>query len=129
MGGLTVDAEGCGISGVSASTSAWAGAARRPRTAKLGSAPPSGEAEFQIRYACGIDRSAEILDLATKDGVGVVDRNGSWFVHEGERLGQGREKAVESLDRQPELREKIVAQVLERLRGPSSEVPAVKKSA
>ncbi|HWV37014.1 MAG TPA: recombinase RecA [Vulgatibacter sp.] len=101
----------------------------RVKVVKNKIAPPFAEAEFQIRYACGIDRSAEILDLATRDGVGVVDRNGSWFVYQGERLGQGREKAVEALERRPELREEIAAQVLDRLRGPASEAPSVRKSA
>ncbi len=78
-------------------------------------APPFGEAEVQIRYACGIDRAAEILDLGSRDGVGVVDRNGSWYVYADERLGQGRERASEALDRNPELREKIAAEILERL--------------
>ena len=101
----------------------------RVKVVKNKIAPPFGEAEFQIRYACGIDRSAEILDLATRDGVDVVDRNGAWFVYEGERLGQGRDKAVDTLDRQPELREKIAALVLEKLRGPAADAAPARKTA
>jgi recombination protein RecA len=86
-------------------------------------APPFGEAEIEIRYATGIHRSAEVIDLASKEGVGIVERSGSWYLYGGERLGQGREKAIETLERDPALRERIVDEILARHR-PVGEVAA-----
>jgi len=90
-------------------------------------APPFGVAEFDIRYSHGIDRAAEILDLGSRDGLGVIDRNGSWYVYAGERLGQGRDRASEALDQRPELREQIAAEIRSRLA--PDPVPALAKSA
>ncbi|AKU91804.1 recombinase RecA [Vulgatibacter incomptus] len=89
----------------------------RVKVVKNKVAPPFGEAELEIRYSFGINRSAEVLDLASRDGVNLVDRNGAWYVYNGERLGQGRDRAAETLDRQPELREKIAAELVARLSG------------
>lgn len=90
----------------------------RVKVVKNKVAPPFGEAELEIRYGTGINRAAEILELGSREGVGLIERNGSWYVHDGERLGQGRERASETLDSRPELREEIAAQIMERLGAP-----------
>jgi recombination protein RecA len=64
-------------------------------------APPFREHEFDILYGKGISRSGDVLDLATD--LGIVDKSGSWFSFDGERLGQGREKVRLHLETNPEL--------------------------
>lgn len=59
-------------------------------------APPFREAEFDILYGKGISRAGELLDLAVK--MDVIEKSGSWFAYNGERLGQGRDNIVEMLE-------------------------------
>jgi len=74
-------------------------------------APPFREAEIEIRYDEGLDRTGELLELASREG--IVERSGAWYLFEGERLGQGKQRAAEFLVARPELRETIE----KRLRG------------
>ena len=68
-------------------------------------APPFREAEFDILYGSGISREGEIIDLGAEDG--IVEKSGSWFSYEGERIGQGRENAKEFLREHPETANRI----------------------
>ena len=68
-------------------------------------APPFREAEFDILYGTGISREGEIVDLGAEDG--IVEKSGSWFSYEGERIGQGRENAKEFLREHPETANRI----------------------
>src|SRR5439155_8235363 len=58
-------------------------------------APPFREAEFDIMYGEGISREGDILDLAVDKN--IVDKSGSWFSFQGERIGQGRDNAKQFL--------------------------------
>jgi recombination protein RecA len=58
-------------------------------------AAPFREVEFEIRFGQGIDRLGELVDGAVDHG--IVAKNGSWLSFAGERLGQGRDQAIESL--------------------------------
>ena len=60
----------------------------RVRVVKNKLAPPFQEAEFDIMYGEGISRTGDLLDLGVE--AGVVDKSGSWYSYEGERIGQGR---------------------------------------
>jgi recombination protein RecA len=73
-------------------------------------APPFQEAEFDILYGSGISRAGEVLDLGVQ--LGLVEKSGSHFSWHGERLGQGRERAVDFLRERPQLMEELAAQVL-----------------
>jgi recombination protein RecA len=68
-------------------------------------APPFQEAEFDIIYNKGISRAGEVLDLGVE--LGFIEKSGSHFSMEGERLGQGREKAIEWLREHPAEMEKV----------------------
>ncbi len=72
-------------------------------------APPFKEAEFDIIYGEGISRLGEIIDIGVEQK--VVEKSGSWFSYKGERLGQGRENAKNTLRDNKELCAKIEAEV------------------
>ena len=54
-------------------------------------APPFKTVEFDIMYGEGISKTGEILDMATE--MGLVEKSGAWYSHDGDRIGQGRENA------------------------------------
>jgi recombination protein RecA len=65
--------------------------------------------EFDIMYGEGISKMGEILDLGVK--AGVVDKSGSWFSYNSERIGQGRENAKSFLRDNPTMSNAIEAQI------------------
>jgi len=73
-------------------------------------APPFQEAEFDILYGSGISRGGEVLDLGVQ--LGLVEKSGSYFSIRGERIAQGRERAIEWLRERPQLLEELAAQEL-----------------
>ena len=75
-------------------------------------APPFRDAEFDILYGQGISREGEILDLGADDG--IVEKSGSWYSYDGERIGQGRENAKEFLREHPDVAGRIEAAVREK---------------
>jgi recombination protein RecA len=75
------------------------------KVAKNKVAPPFREAEFDIMYGEGISKEGDLLDLATNNR--VVEKSGAWFSYKGERLGQGRENAKQTMKDQPVILEKI----------------------
>ncbi|MGB7569742.1 MAG: recombinase RecA [Chitinivibrionales bacterium] len=77
-------------------------------------APPFKEAEFDILYGKGISLSGDIIDLAAEHN--VVEKSGAWFSFEGERIGQGREKAKEYLEQNPAVMQKIESLLKEKLK-------------
>lgn len=64
-------------------------------------APPFKTAEFDIMFGTGISREGDLLDIAAD--MDIVQKSGSWFSYQGERLGQGRENVKEYLRANPEL--------------------------
>jgi recombination protein RecA len=68
-------------------------------------APPFKQAEFQILYGKGINREAEILDLAVKEG--LVEKAGAWFSYQEQKIGQGRAKASDYLKENKEVLEAL----------------------
>jgi recombination protein RecA len=87
------------------------GSRTRVKVVKNKVAPPFREAEFDIRYGVGVDRHAEAIDLASERG--IVEKSGAHFALDGERIGQGRERAVEWLKANPQALERIVARLRE----------------
>lgn len=66
---------------------------------------PFKQAEFDIIYGEGISREGDVLDFAC--GQGIIEKSGTWFSYQGERLGQGRENAKRYLKDNPKMREEI----------------------
>ncbi len=85
------------------------GSRTRVKVVKNKVAPPFREAEFDIRYGLGVDRLAEAVDLGVERG--LVEKSGSYFSLGGERIGQGRERAVEWLKANPAALEGLVAKL------------------
>ncbi len=76
-------------------------------------AAPFREVEVDIFYGKGISKESDVLDLGVQHG--ILEKSGSWFSYKGERVGQGRENARQTLIERPELRQVIEAQVRTKL--------------
>jgi recombination protein RecA len=63
----------------------------RVKVVKNKMAPPFKVVDFDIMYGEGVSKTGELIDLGVQ--AGVVEKSGSWFSHEGQRIGQGRENA------------------------------------
>jgi recombination protein RecA len=63
-------------------------------------APPFKSAEFDIMYGSGISPEGDLLDIAA--GMDIIQKSGSWYSYEGDRLGQGRENAKEYIKSNPD---------------------------
>ncbi len=74
-------------------------------------APPFKTAEFDIIYGKGISKSSSLVDLGVE--YGILEKSGAWFSYNGEKIAQGREKAVNYLDENPQIFEEIKGKVLE----------------
>jgi recombination protein RecA len=81
----------------------------RVKVVKNKVAPPFREVEFDIMYGEGISKIGEIIDLGVK--AGVVEKSGSWFSFDSQRIGQGRENVREFLKKNPDIAAKIEAGV------------------
>ena len=74
-------------------------------------APPFREAEFDVVYGQGISKEGNILDMAVN--LDIVEKSGSWFSYNGERIGQGRENVKKYLKENPKMLEEIETKVRE----------------
>ena len=72
-------------------------------------APPFKQVEFDIMYGEGVSKTGELIDLGVK--AGVVEKSGTWFSYDSQRLGQGRENAKAFLKANPDIAGKIEAAV------------------
>ncbi len=73
----------------------------RVKVVKNKIAPPFKEAEFDIMFGKGISKEGDILDLAA--ACNVINKSGSWYAYNGEKIGQGRENAKTYLKEHPEM--------------------------
>jgi recombination protein RecA len=81
----------------------------RVKVVKNKVAPPFREVEFDIMYGEGISKLGEIIDLGVK--AGVIEKSGSWFSWNSQRIGQGRDNVREFLRANPDIASQIEAQV------------------
>jgi recombination protein RecA len=77
----------------------------RVRVVKNKMAPPFTEAEFDIMYGEGISKSGDLVDVGSE--AGIIEKSGSWYSYDGERIGQGRENVKKFLKENADLYEKI----------------------
>ena len=77
----------------------------RVKVVKNKVAPPFREAEFDIVYGKGISKEGNILDIAVN--LDIIEKSGSWFAYNGERIGQGRENVKKYLTDNPEVAKEI----------------------
>lgn len=85
----------------------------RVKVVKNKVSPPFKQAEFQIIYNKGINRLGELLDRGSD--LGILEKSGSWYSLEGEKIGQGKANAAEFLQENPKIAEKVEKQILETL--------------
>jgi recombination protein RecA len=81
----------------------------RVKVVKNKVAPPFRECEFDIVYGEGISREGDVIDLGVVHK--IVEKSGAWFSYRGERLGQGRENAKQTLRDNPEMLQRVEAEV------------------
>src|SRR4051812_36832431 len=89
----------------------------RVKVVKNKVAPPFKVVEFDILYGEGVSKVGELIDLGDK--AGIVEKSGSWFSYDGQRIGQGRENAKNYLREHPE-----VAQAIEKKVGENAGIRA-----
>ena len=77
----------------------------RVKVVKNKVAPPFREAEFDILYGKGISKIGNIVDVAVN--LDIIEKSGSWFSYDGERIGQGRENVKKYLSENPKILEEV----------------------
>ena len=85
----------------------------RVKVVKNKMAPPFKVVDFDIMYGEGISKRGELIDLGVQ--AGVVEKSGSWFSHDGQRIGQGRENAKTFLEEHAELASEIEGKIRDAL--------------
>jgi recombination protein RecA len=76
-------------------------------------AAPFREAEFDIMYGHGISREGDLIDLGAAQN--LVEKSGSWYSYKGDRIGQGRENARQFLKDNPDVAQKLDAELRQAL--------------
>jgi recombination protein RecA len=79
----------------------------RVKVVKNKVAPPFKQVEFDIMYGSGISKTGELIDLGSK--AGIVEKSGSWYSFDGNRIGQGRENAKNFLEANKDVSARIEA--------------------
>jgi len=88
------------------------GSRTRVKVVKNKVAPPFKEVEFDILYGTGISKEGDLLDLAVNEQ--MIEKSGSWFSFNGERIGQGRDQSREYLKAHPEILSELEARLFEK---------------
>jgi len=102
------------------------GSETRVKVVKNKVAPPFKQAEFDIMYGTGISREGEILEIGVN--LGVLEKSGAWYIHNGDRLGQGKDNARDFLNENPQLAREIEAKIREKA-GVAKPSPAAAEAA
>jgi recombination protein RecA len=89
------------------------GSETRVKVVKNKMAPPFRQAEFEILYGEGTSREGEIIELGQV--AGLVEKSGSWYSYNGERIGQGKDNTRLFLKERPDLAAEIEARIREKL--------------
>lgn len=81
----------------------------RVKVVKNKVAPPFRVVEFDIMYGEGVSKTGELLDLGVKGE--IIEKSGSWYAYNGDKMGQGRENARKFLKENPDIAETIEEQI------------------
>src|SRR5450755_3552259 len=81
------------------------GSQTRVKVVKNKVAPPFREAEFEIMYGSGISREGEIIEIGAAQG--IIDKAGSWYSYNGERIGQGKDNTRVYLQQHADIAKEI----------------------
>jgi recombination protein RecA len=81
----------------------------RVKVVKNKVSPPFKQVELDVLHHCGISREGSLLDQAASDG--ILQKSGTWYAFDGERIGQGRENVKRALTESPELYRAIEARI------------------
>jgi recombination protein RecA len=93
----------------------------RVKVVKNKVSPPFKQAEFQIMYGEGINTEGEILELGQK--LDLIEKSGSWYSHNGEKIGQGKVNASKFLKENTKIRDALVKEIR------TAYIPSVNKTA
>ena len=93
----------------------------RVKVVKNKVSPPFKQAEFQIMYGQGINMEGEILELGQK--LELIEKSGSWYSHNGEKIGQGKVNSSKYLKENTEIRDGLVSEIRK------AYIPSIKKEA
>lgn len=83
----------------------------RVKVVKNKVAPPFKQAEFDIYFNEGVSRVGELVDLGVENG--TIEKSGSWYSYNSNRIGQGRENAKEFLKNNPEIADAVQQKIIE----------------
>jgi recombination protein RecA len=81
----------------------------RVKVVKNKVSPPFKQAEFQIMYGEGINVEGEILEFGQK--LELIEKSGSWYSHNGEKIGQGKVNASKYLKENPKIRDSLMKEI------------------
>ncbi|RYZ19073.1 MAG: recombinase RecA, partial [Sphingobacteriales bacterium] len=95
----------------------------RVKVVKNKVAPPFKVVEFDIMYGEGISKVGEIIDLGVE--LGIIQKSGSWFSYDGNKLGQGRDSVKNIFQDNPELQDEIENKIRAMVKGEPEKVAAV----
>lgn len=93
----------------------------RVKVVKNKVAPPFKVVEFDIMYGQGISKVGEIIDLGVE--LNIVNKAGSWFSYDGNKLGQGRDAVKKIFEDNPELMDEVEAKIKAKIKGEDLEKP------
>lgn len=99
------------------------GSRTKVRVVKNKVSPPFKEVEFDLIHGEGISKEGDVLDLAVEKN--MVDKSGTWYTFQGQRIGQGRENAKQFLKENPKILETMEKEILEKFRASRAGAPAV----
>lgn len=102
------------------------GSDTRVKVVKNKVAPPFRQAEFEILYGEGISKEGELIDLGVK--YGFVQKSGSWYSVDSERIGQGKDNARDFLRGNVEIAQKLERQIRDHTFGRNVREPAAEES-
>ena len=90
------------------------GSRTKVRVVKNKVAPPFKEVEFDLIHGEGISKEGDVLDVAVEKN--IVEKSGTWYAYQGQRIGQGRENAKQFLKENSKILEQIEKEILENFR-------------